>query len=355
MPVTNEHFRLAALVWRKSTLSAGVRSVNVEAPARHVDGTLPVLAEIGDVAGRLVEDAVAWATAHRDRIEESVQRCGAVLIRGFAITSATEFRAVCAAIRPDLRNYAGGDSPRTGVADQVYTSTEYPAHLEVYLHNELSYAGWSPDRLFFCCLIPSETGGETHLADGREILGALDPAVRGRFEARGVTYLQHLWDASGVPGIGKSWQETFETGDRAAVERYLDGAGMRFDWTRLGLRTAADHPAILNHPVTGERCWHNQADQWHRGIPGVKVSFGRSGTGGYDAHTAGVETLGNHVTYGDGSEIDVEDLMHVRSVSHTCEAKFSWQAGDVLVIDNVLAMHGRKPFTGPRRVLAAMA
>jgi alpha-ketoglutarate-dependent taurine dioxygenase len=31
-----------------------------------------------------------------------------------------------------------------------------------------------------------------------------------------------------------------------------------------------------------------------------------------------------------------------------------WNTGDLLVIDNVLVGHGRRPFTGSRRVLVAM-
>jgi alpha-ketoglutarate-dependent taurine dioxygenase len=316
-------------------------------PAR----SLPVIAEIGDADPA---DPAAWAMEHRAAIEAHLHDSGAMLIRGFEVPTAEVFRAVCAAICPTLQNYAGGDSPRTTVADQVYTSTEYPAHLEVFLHNELSYAGWSPDRLFFCCFVPSETGGETHVADGREIYARIDPTVRARFERHGVTYLQHLWDADDAPGVGKSWQETFETGDRTAVETYLVDANMSFEWTSAGLRTAATHPAAVDHRVTGERCWHNQADQWHRDLAGVKVSFGGADDARFDPSTAGVETLGNHVTFGDGSEIDVADLMHVRAVSSSCESTFRWQVGDVLAIDNVLAMHGRKPFTGRRRVLAAM-
>jgi len=313
--------------------------------------SLPVVIDLGD-ADR--SDPVGWATLQRDVIEADLHRVGAVLIRGFDVRSADEFRAVCAAICPQLRNYAGGDSPRTGVADQVYTSTEYPAHLEVFLHNELSYAGWSPDRLFFGCLGAAESGGETHLADGREIVRRMDPTVRDRFVQRGVTYLQHLWDADDEPGIGKSWQETFETPDSDDVEAYLRGAGMEFEWTEAGIRTAATHPAVVEHNVTGEICWHNQADQWHREIEGVKVSFGGTDDARIDPLTAGADTLGNHVTFGDGTEIDVADLMHIRAISQSCEVTFPWRAGDVLAIDNVLAMHGRKPFTGHRRVLAAM-
>jgi hypothetical protein len=33
---------------------------------------------------------------------------------------------------------------------------------------------------------------------------------------------------------------------------------------------------------------------------------------------------------------------------------FPWQAGDIMVINNVLMAHGREPFTGRRRILVAM-
>jgi hypothetical protein len=33
---------------------------------------------------------------------------------------------------------------------------------------------------------------------------------------------------------------------------------------------------------------------------------------------------------------------------------FDWRAGDVLLIDNILVSHGRRPYKGSRRVLAAL-
>ena len=319
------------------------------------DKPLPLLLSAGNGPGTGVSDLCTWAADNRGTLSSWLNQAGVVLLRGFAISTAAEFRAACAAISPGLRNYVGGDSPRRNVDDQVYTSTEYPARSEVLLHNELSYAGWSPDRVFFGCLVAPQSGGQTHVADGRQICAALDPEVRGRFAAKGVTYLQHLWHAEAEPGPGKSWQETFETTDRAAVEAYLEASDMRFQWTGLGLRTAATHPAILAHPATGEDCWHNQADQWHRDIASVKDTVPGSPAAEKGTSSAGTESLGNHVTYGDGSEIAVADLMHVRAVSSTCEVMFDWQPGDLMVIDNIMAMHGRKPFTGARRVLVAMA
>ena len=34
---------------------------------------------------------------------------------------------------------------------------------------------------------------------------------------------------------------------------------------------------------------------------------------------------------------------------------FKWEKGDVLMIDNRLVLHARRPFTGPRRILASIA
>jgi alpha-ketoglutarate-dependent taurine dioxygenase len=32
-----------------------------------------------------------------------------------------------------------------------------------------------------------------------------------------------------------------------------------------------------------------------------------------------------------------------------------WEAGDILLLDNMLVAHGRRAFTGPRQIVVAMA
>ena len=338
---------------RPEFVVAGMSNPSMNVAPLLADRPVPLVPEIP--RARSLEDAVSWATRYAAALREQVTRSGVVLIRGFDIATPEAFRALCQAIEPALKPYAGGDSPRTGLADNVYTSTEYDASLEVLLHNELSYARWSPGIVFFGCLVPADEGGETPVADGRQIYHALPASLRERFESRGVCYLQHLWDGDGEPGVDKSWQATFETTDRRAVEACLEQSGMSLEWTAFGLRTRAPQSAVVSHPVTGEKCWWNQADQWHRALASVKTSFGAGDDPRFDPTTAGEATLGNHVTYGDGGEIDVADLEAIRAVNRSVEIVFPWQAGDVMVIDNILMMHGRKPYRGRRSIVVAMA
>ena len=312
--------------------------------------SLPLL--INQPSGLNLEGTIEWLENHRPLLDDLTHTAGVVLLRKLPIKTPGDFEVICKAIRPQLRKYTGGDSPRNSLTEFVYTSTEYASGLEVPLHNELSYAGWSPDRVFFGCLRPAAMGGETQVADGRAIYRRLDPTIRKNFEDKGITYLQYLRDQS-VSGTGKSWQETFETNSRKEVESYLETSKMDFEWTALGLKTRAFHQAILKHSVTGERCWHNQADQWHRLIPSVKDSVGEEIT--KSQSTPHVVTFGNHVVFGDESEINPNDLLKICAVSRSCEVLFPWQKGDVMIIDNVLAMHGRKPFTGLRQNVVAMA
>jgi alpha-ketoglutarate-dependent taurine dioxygenase len=303
-------------------------------------GTTLVVFDITGVADAGLTDEL------RPQIDQVLGTSGVVLLRGLGLDTPEQFHALVGRFGDPLTSYRGGNTPRSKVTEGVFTSTEYPPEYEISLHNELSYAHTWPRRLFFCCLVPAHTRGATPVCDGRALLAELDPQVRERFVERGVTYRQHL---HGGYGLGKSWQQTFETDDRLEVERFLDAAGMTHEWTEDGgLRTAASRPAIRTHPQTRETVWFNQADQWHPStLPPAEA----------EALLELVDSeadLPNSVTYGDGQPIPVPDLDQVRTAAKQHELAFEWQRGDVMIVENMLALHGRHPYQGPRRILVSM-
>ena len=291
-----------------------------------------------------LEALTGWVANEHDWLEEQLLHHGGVLLRGFNVAGPEDFEQVCRLIEPRLLNYAGGDSPREAITGKVYTSTEYPARLEIPLHNEMSYRKVWPRKLFFFCVQPAQQGGETNIADGRRILELIDPDVRQRFAEKQVAYIQNLHDGW---GLGKSWQETFETDERDTVERHCRDTGIEFRWTESGLWTRSICPGVIDHPVTGETVWFNQADLWHVSSRGADYEAKMLKVYGEDA-------LPSNATFGDGTPISNEELEEVRRAYRAAEVVNPWRRGDLLILDNILAAHGRKPFQGPRRVLVAM-
>ncbi|MFF4044990.1 TauD/TfdA family dioxygenase [Streptomyces sp. NPDC001816] len=267
----------------------------------------------------------------------------ALVFRDFGVTP-EELDEVMDELLPNRLAYVHGNSPRTKVGNNVYTSTEYPQEFTISMHNEMSYAYAWPSRLLFFCERQPETGGATPVVDGVRWLTALDPEVREAFKG-GVRYTQNL---HGGMGLGKSWQDTFETQDRAEVESFLEKTGSSWEWKADGgLRVHQDRQATIRHPVTGDEVWFNQADQWHPAGLGDETAKAL-------AQIMPAEDLPQNVTFADGTPIPAEYVTQIRDRGLDSAVDVDWRTGDLMLIDNVAVGHGRRPFTGARRVLVAM-
>ncbi|MBF6987991.1 MULTISPECIES: TauD/TfdA family dioxygenase [Cupriavidus] len=276
---------------------------------------------------------------------EQLPRVGGVLFRGFHFDDDTAFRAFASAFGHPLLSYEFGSTPRSQVREGVYTSTEYPAHQVIPLHNEQSYTLQWPMKIWFHCVQPSESGGETPIADSRLVYQRLDPAIRERFAQRRLMYVRNYGN-----GLDLSWQRAFNTEDRAQVERFCRAQRIEFEWKPDGeLRTRQLCQAVARHPVTGEMVWFNQAHLFHVSnlAPHVRETL-------LDV-VGSVDELPRNVVYGDGAPLEDDALASIRATLDQCTVRFPWQQGDVLMLDNMLAAHGRGTFTGARRVIVAMA
>lgn len=289
-------------------------------------------------------DIAGWLTAQgQDGLTRLLADRKAVVFRGFGVTPES-IDPVLDQVVPNRLPYVHGNSPRTKVASNLYTSTEYPQEMTISMHNEMSYAHRWPARLVFFCEIAPESGGATPVLDGERWLAALDDEVREAF-AGGVRYVQNLHDGF---GFGKSWMDTFETQDRAVVERFLAGSGSEWQWGPEGIRIVQDRPATVKHPLTGAEVWFNQADQFHPAGLGDKTAAEL-----YDILEP--DEFPQYATFADGSPIPDSYIEQIQRRGLETAVDVPWRPGDLMLIDNVLVAHGRRPFEGSRRVLVAMS
>ncbi|MGA9222360.1 MAG: TauD/TfdA family dioxygenase, partial [Pseudomonas graminis] len=255
------------------------------------------------------------------------------------------FQRFAASFGHPLLNYEFGSTPRSQVDGKgVYTSTEYPAHRSIPLHNEQAYTTEWPMRIFFYCAKAAVSGGETPIADSRRVFQRISPALRKRFEEKRLMYVRNYGN-----GLDLTWQQVFNTERHSDVEDYCRPRGIQCDWNEDGdLRTRQLVQGVAQHPRTKDWVWFNQAHLFHLSNLDEEMQE-------ILLDTVGEEGLPRNVYYGDGSPLEADALAEIRGVLSECEVVFPWQTGDVLMLDNMLTAHSRKPFSGERKVVVAMA
>lgn len=289
------------------------------------------------------QDLAGWLNDHREIWEPALSDSGALLFRGFGIDGPAALRRCIEATSRQWASYREQATPRTAVGENIFTSTEYPAGEVIPLHNENSHCSSWPLKLYFCCVTASDTGGETPLADCRNVLATIPAAIRDEFAERGWRYRRHFGE------LGFRWQDVFGSSDRDQVEVYCRENAMDAYWgPDDSLTVTYVRPAIHVHPVTGQPVWFNHGlffnpfslDQEMREVL---------------LDTVGVEGLPYNTTYGDGEAVPDPVLQEIAQAYRAHTRTFPWQPGDLLFVDNMLVAHGRRPFTGNRRVLVGMA
>jgi TfdA family taurine catabolism dioxygenase TauD len=302
-------------------------------------GTSATAAEPGALPVLPASHGPAWAAEHRGEVLAHVRDFGAAILRGLGVESAAEVAAVAAALGIEPMPEREGFAPRSSYAEAVYSSSHWPADEPMCMHNERSYAAEVPGFVVFGCLTAPATGGRTALADSHRVLRRLPPELVAPFEAGGwvLTRMYHE--------VGVRWTDAFGTGDRAEVDAYCAAAGLAAEWLPDDrLRTRQRRAAIVPHPRTGVPGWFNQIAFLNEMTLDPVIRE-------YLVDFYGPAGLPFNTAYADGTPVSAETVDKINEVYDALAVAEPWQAGDVMVVDNIRMAHNREPYSGAREIV----
>ncbi|BCL83208.1 syrP protein [Ktedonobacteria bacterium brp13] len=286
-----------------------------------------------------------WAENNKEYINKELTKHGAILFRNFTIDSADKFEGFARSVAADGELFDEyGDLPRETPGAKVYGSTPYPADKAILFHNESSHTHRWPMKIMFHCVTVAGEGGATPILDCRKTYQTLNPAIIQRMTDKKLMYVRNF-----IKGLDVSWQQFFMTSNKELVEDYCRKADIAFEWKGEDhLTTRQICQAVSKHPVTGEMLFFNQIQLHHVSCldPDMRASM---------LSMFREEDLPRNVYYGDGTPIEDSVVAEISELYDQQAVRFQWQAGDVIILDNMMVAHARDPFAGSRKILVAMA
>ena len=305
-----------------------------------------------------LDQLLTYIEKNKEELQNKILKYSGILLRGFPVENAGHFNQIIQTLNLGQQlNYIGGDSPRDKVQGKVYTSTEAPPTLKIPLHNEMSFIKNYPRHIYFFCQTPSKTGGATIIGDAREIAKTMPKQLYRRFAEKKLQYISNYYQhdilldlVNKFARAHKKWTEVFETTNKEQVEEMCRAQDFEYKWRKNWIQIIQKRPALMNHEITNEEIWFNQAHLYDYNPKlvgfwnylGTKLLYARP------------HTVMHEIAFQDGSPISRKELYQIMHTLDKCTISYPWQQGDTLILDNVLAMHGRAPFSGKRKILTAL-
>lgn len=281
---------------------------------------------------------------NKEQIREDLLKHGAVWFRGFDLMKGVAgHREMYEALElePCLDPlHSSGLRKFASERDALYEEVNKPSLRGHYigLHAESTTKRTAAYAAFVCFQKATEGGGRFLVADGAAILAELDPKLLEKLYDRKLRIsVSNLDLPPSLPGFVKEGVKGLV--DAAVAPKFDMDLEMMFEKDgkagRLQAVEIAESP-INRHPVTGLPVWFNNAHNHARKLR--------------DRRPCGVPEVGmTEVFYADTMEpLSLEDCMEIKRASEKHITALAMEPGDVLLVDNYRALHGRDVFQGDR-------
>mmetsp|Transcript_34144 Transcript_34144/g.76866 ORF Transcript_34144/g.76866 Transcript_34144/m.76866 type:complete len:458 (-) Transcript_34144:296-1669(-) len=285
-----------------------------------------------------------YFSKNKEQIRADLLKYGAIWFRGFDLmksVSGNREMHEALGLDPCLDPlHSSGLRKFASERDALYEEVNKPSLRQHYigLHNESTAKRTAAYAAFVCFQRATEGGGRFLVADGAAILGELSPELAKKLYERKIRIsVSNLDIPPSFPGPIKEGIKGLV--DVAVAPKFDMDLEMIYEADgkpgRLQAVETAESP-INRHPVTGMPVWFSNIHNHARKLR--------------DRRPCGVPEVGmTEVFYADTMEpLSLEDCNEVKRASEKHITALSMEPGDVLLVDNYRALHGRDVFDGDR-------
>jgi hypothetical protein len=324
------------------TASLPVEEISLPGQTAFHGKKFPLAVECRDrTSGR--EATLDWLRANRDKLDAQATAHGALLFRGFPVETPEAFDSFIRAF--DYSNFRYDDSLSNAVrvvrTERVFSANEAPPNVTIFFHHEMAQTPVYPSRLFFYCEHAAAEGGATPICRSDILLERLRehcPRFVADCEKKGLRYTNVMpADNDPTSGMGRSWQSTLRAQTAEQAEQRLRELGYSWEWLADGcLRATTPVLPAVRETADGRKVFFNQLIAAFKGWKDARNDPAKA------------------ITHGDGAPLDAQAVHTAADLAEELAFDVPWQPGDVVLVDNYITMHGRRSFTGTRKVWASL-
>ena len=308
----------------------------------HFGNTFPYGLRCSDESASL-EDICQLLAGSRATLARQLGEHGAILFRGLPLSSDQDFDAFIQSLQVPNFRYRDSlsNAVRVNRTERVFTANEAPVDVTIYMHHEMAQTPVYPSSLFFFCEKAAEEGGATPLCRSDVLLERLReeaPSFVKDCQGKGLRYSNVMPPSDDhSSGMGRSWMSTLNCETKAEAESRL--AALDYEWHWEGddcLRVRTPVLPAVRQLSSGRWSFFNQLIAAFKGWKDTRNDPAKA------------------ITYGDGTPLDREAVIRSAELADELAYDVPWQDGDVAWVDNFSTMHGRRSFSGTRKVLASL-